>query len=65
MGHRLLERFPQLASVTFDAQNRTRDLVVASEVDEKVKVYTDPFTAYGNIKLTLRREGGGIQDPSL
>lgn len=54
-GCRLLERFPQLAEVTFDAQNRTRDLVVASEEDERVKVYTDPFTAFGNIKLTLSR----------
>jgi urate oxidase len=59
-GHRLLERFPQLASVTFDAQNRTRDLVTALGVNEKVKVYTDPFTAYGNIKLTLRRNNAGI-----
>jgi urate oxidase len=56
MGHRLLERFPQLASVTFDAQNLTRDLVTALGVNEKAKVYTDPFTAYGNIKLTLRRD---------
>jgi urate oxidase len=55
MGCRLLERFPQLASVTFDAQNRTRDLVVAAQDDEKAKVYTDPFTAFGNIKLTLNR----------
>jgi urate oxidase len=60
MGHRLLERFPQLASVTFDAQNRTRDLVTALGVNEKAKVYTDPFTAYGNIKLTLRRNDAGI-----
>lgn len=54
-GCRLLARFPQLAEVTFDAQNRTRDLVVASQEDERVKVYTDPFTAFGNIKLTLGR----------
>ncbi len=60
MGHRLLERFPQLASVTFDAQNRTRDLVTALGVNEKAKVYTDPFTAYGNIKLALRRNDAGI-----
>ena len=53
MGCRLLERFPQLASVAFDAQNRTRDLVGAAEGGEKAKVYTDPFTAFGNIKLTL------------
>lgn len=52
-GCRLLDRFPQLASVTFDAQNRTRDLVVASENDEKEKVYSDPFTAFGSIRLTL------------
>ena len=60
MGHRLLERFPQLASVTFDAQNRTRDLVTALGVNEKAKVYTDPFTAYGNIKLTLSRNNAGV-----
>ncbi|HEY3991656.1 MAG TPA: urate oxidase [Ktedonobacteraceae bacterium] len=52
-GCRLLERFPQLASVTFDAQNRTRDLVVAAENNGKEKVYSDPFTAFGSIRLTL------------
>lgn len=56
MGCRLLERFPQLATVSFDAQNHTRDLVMTSESDDKVKVYTDPFTAYGDIKLTLSRK---------
>ena len=64
MGHRLLERFPLLASVTFDAQNRTRELVAASKSNEKVKVYTDPFTAYGNIKLTLNRNDGGLLEKS-
>jgi len=54
-GCRLLERFPQLASATFDAQNRTRDLVVAAADDDRVRVYTDPFTAFGTIKLTLSR----------
>jgi urate oxidase len=54
-GCRLLERFPQLASVTFDAQNRTRDLVVASADEGRAKVYTDPFTAFGTIKLTMSR----------
>jgi urate oxidase len=56
-GCRLLERFSQLDSVTFDAQNRTRDLVASSE-DELAKVYTDPFTASGRIKLTLSRQAG-------
>jgi len=59
MGQRLLERFPQLASVTFDAQNRTRDLVTALGINEKAKVYTDPLTAYGNIKLKLDRNANG------
>lgn len=55
IGNRLLARFPQLLEVSFDAQNRTRDLVVASPGEEKVKVYSDPFSAYGIIKLTMTR----------
>jgi len=55
MGQRLLERFPQLAEVSFEAQNRTRDLVIASKTDEKIKVYSDPFSAYGIIKMTIKR----------
>lgn len=54
-GCRLLERFPQLATVSFEAQNRTRDLVATAQEDEQVKVYTDPFTAFGTIRLTLSR----------
>ena len=56
IGQRILDRFPHIAEVSFEAQNRTRDLVVQSSVDEQVKVYTDPFPAYGVIKLTLRRD---------
>lgn len=55
IGNRLLARFPQLVEVSFAAQNRTRDLVVASPSEEKVKVYSDPFSAYGIIKLTINR----------
>lgn len=55
-GCRLLERFPQLTSVTFDAQNRTRDLIVASEQHEREKVYSDPFTAFGSIHLVQTRK---------
>ncbi|GCE45324.1 urate oxidase [Thermosporothrix hazakensis] len=55
MGKRLLDRFPQLAEVSFEAQNRTRDPMAVSSVDERVKVYSDPFPAYGLIKLTLSR----------
>ncbi|HEU5433655.1 MAG TPA: urate oxidase, partial [Thermomicrobiales bacterium] len=55
MGTRLLYRFPQLAEVSFDGQNRTRDPYAASEADERAKVYSDPFSAYGNLKLRMRR----------
>ncbi|MBE3558343.1 MAG: urate oxidase [Ktedonobacteraceae bacterium] len=55
MGTRLLARFPQLAEVSFAAQNRTRDPVAESATDEKIKVYSDPFPAYGQIKLTIGR----------
>jgi urate oxidase len=55
MGLRLLDRFPQLAEVSFDAQNRTRDPYFESETDPQVKVYSDPFPAYGGITLTMRR----------
>ncbi|HYI25838.1 MAG TPA: urate oxidase [Thermomicrobiales bacterium] len=55
MGQRLLERFPQLAEVRFDAQNRTRDPFHTSETDPQVKVYSDPFPAWGNITLRLGR----------
>jgi urate oxidase len=56
MGRRLLLRFPQLAEVSFEGQNRTRDPMVSSDDDEKRKVYSDPFPAYGLIKLTLSRK---------
>ncbi|HEV8192362.1 MAG TPA: urate oxidase [Ktedonobacterales bacterium] len=55
MGRRILDRFPQLSEVSFDAQNRTPDPAAVSEADEKVKVYTAPFAAYGLIRLTMGR----------
>lgn len=56
MGLRLLERFPQMAEVSFDAQNRLWDTAFVSEADERIKVYTDPRPPYGSIKLTLGRD---------
>lgn len=56
MGQRLLARFPQLAEISFEAQNRTRDPMGESAADPKIKVYSDPFSAYGIIKLTLTRK---------
>lgn len=56
MGKRLLARFPQMAEVSFAGQNRTRDPVAVSETDKKIKVYSDPFPAYGSLKLTMSRD---------
>ena len=55
MGQRALERFPQLAAIRFDALNRTRDPYGQREDDPRVKVYSDPFPAYGRLTLAMRR----------
>lgn len=57
MGTRLLDRFPQLASVGFVAQNRTRDPFAVAD-DDRHRVYSDPFSAYGEITLRLTRSTG-------
>jgi urate oxidase len=57
IGGRMLERWPQLTEVSFEAQNRLWDLSHTSEADGRVKVYTDPRPPYGRIGLVMRREG--------
>lgn len=49
MGERLLEAMPELAEVSFEARNLTRDPVEPGVVD------TDPFPASGTIDLVMRR----------
>lgn len=56
MGVRLLERFPQMTEVSFEGHNLTRDPMGVSEIDPKQKVYSDPFPAYGLIKLKMSRK---------
>jgi urate oxidase / 2-oxo-4-hydroxy-4-carboxy-5-ureidoimidazoline decarboxylase len=56
IGTRMLDRWPQLAEVSFDAQNRLWDLVATSDADERVRTYCDPRPPYGHIGLVLRRE---------
>ncbi len=56
IGAAMLERWPQLAEVSFEAQNRLWDLSVTSESDERVKVYCDPRPPYGRIGLVLKRD---------
>lgn len=55
LGRRTLERYPQLAEIGFDAQNRTRDPYGQREDDPRIRVYSDPFPAYGRLTLTMRR----------
>ena len=56
MGQRIFERYPQLAEVSFEGQNRLWDLAVTSETDDRVKVYWDPHPPFGKIGLVLRRD---------
>jgi len=56
IGQRMLERWPQLIEVSFEAQNRTWDMPRVSHGDDRVRVYTDPPAPYGRIGLVLRRE---------
>lgn len=55
MGVRLLNRFPQMGEVWFDAQNRLWDTAAQAE-DETAKVYMDPRPPYGKIALKLTRD---------
>jgi len=55
IGSRMLERWPQLAEVSFQATNRLWDPGVESEADPRVKTYADPRPPFGRIGLTLRR----------
>ena len=52
MGTRMLARWPELAEVSFEAENHTRD--PAGEDGDR-KLYTDPFPAQGLITLTMAR----------
>ncbi|MBW3612815.1 MAG: urate oxidase [Chloroflexi bacterium] len=56
IGMRMLARWPQLAEVSFDAQNRLWDVGAESPDDEAVKTYADPRPPFGHIGLVLRRE---------
>jgi urate oxidase / 2-oxo-4-hydroxy-4-carboxy-5-ureidoimidazoline decarboxylase len=56
MGQSMLERFPQVAEVSFEAQNRLWDTAVVSDKDERLRVYCDPRPPYGKIGLVLRRD---------
>jgi urate oxidase / 2-oxo-4-hydroxy-4-carboxy-5-ureidoimidazoline decarboxylase len=56
IGTRMLDRWPQLAEVSFDAQNRLWDLGGESPEDSRVRTYADPRPPFGHIGLVLRRD---------
>ncbi len=56
IGSRMLERWPQLAEVSFEATNRLWDQGVQGESDARVKTYADPRPPFGKIGLVLRRD---------
>jgi urate oxidase len=55
IGTRMLDRWPQLGEVSFDAQNRLWDVAGESTTDPRVRTYSDPRPPYGHIGLVLRR----------
>jgi urate oxidase len=56
IGARMLERWPQLAEVSFQATNRLWDAGAVSEADDRVKTYADPRPPFGRIGLVMRRD---------
>ena len=56
IASRMLERWPQLAEVSFEATNRLWDPGVESEVDPRVRTYSEPRPPFGKIGLVLRRD---------
>jgi urate oxidase len=55
MGLRVLERFPEVAEVSFTGENRLWETAQVDGADERIRVYTDPRPPYGRIELTLGR----------
>jgi len=56
IGGRMLACWPQLAEVSFEAQNRLWDVVAESEADSRVKTYADPRPPFGRLGLVMRRD---------
>jgi urate oxidase len=54
IGTRMLDRWPQLDRVSFDAQNRLWDPGAEAD-DGRTKTYADPRPPYGHIGLVLER----------
>ncbi len=56
MGQRILQRFPAVVEVSFDAENRTWDgIAIRPSAGAQRAVYADPRPPFGVIGLTLTR----------
>lgn len=55
IGLRMLDRFPQLAEVSFEAQNRLWDTGAQSTSEPEVRVYVEPRPPFGRIGLRMHR----------
>ena len=55
IGTRMLARWPQLAEVSFEVQNRLWDVVAESETDSRIRTYADPRPPFGRLGLVMRR----------
>ena len=56
IGARMLERWPQVAEVSFEAHNRTWDAGAQHPDDPRAKTYADPRPPYGRVGLVMRRD---------
>lgn len=55
IGVRILDRFPQLAEIRFEAQNRSWETLVNSTPDSLSKVFTEPRPPYGIQTFSISR----------
>jgi urate oxidase / 2-oxo-4-hydroxy-4-carboxy-5-ureidoimidazoline decarboxylase len=57
IGHRILERFPQLSEVLFESNNRTWETVLDEiPASREGKVFTEPRPPYGFQCFSMKRE---------
>jgi urate oxidase len=56
VGHRILTRFPQLAEVRFESNNRTWETIVDHTGSDPAGVYTEPRPPYGFQGFTMTQE---------
>ncbi len=55
IGGALLERYPQVSDIKFEAQNRLWDVSATAADDPRRRVFSDPKPAHGLIGLTVSR----------